>query len=281
MHWVYDRVLPHADEKEAVSIAASLVSLLMKEVRPAANLGEVCNKTVASVFHTPSRAADHYEQLKRESNTNARAMLPMARNYIAAGDTASKRFMRACFLAAASNVAPLSSPTGAYTFDTVRDVIEHGGGTPVFMGDVHAAVGSARHVLYIADNAGEIGFDSLVVEGIKHMGPRVTLLVKNTTFFEDATLEDARFFGLDRVVDRIVTADGFFAPPALPDDLKEFLEECDLVIGKGTGSYEALQGETGRKPAVFMLKVKCAPIARQTGAGHGEVVIKLEAPGAA
>lgn len=278
MHWVYDRVLPHADEKEAATIAGSLVSLLMKEITPEANLGEVCNKTVSSVFHTPSRAADHYEQLKQESNANAAAMLPMARKYIAAGATARERFMRACFLAAASNVAPLSSPTGAYTFDNVRDIIDKGGSTPVFMGDVHAAVSSARHVLYIADNAGEIGFDSLVVEGIKHMGPKVTLLVKNTTFFEDATLDDARFFGLDRAVDRIVTADGFFAPPALPDDLKEFLEECDLVIGKGTGSYEALQGETTGKQAVFMLKVKCAPIARQTGVGHGAVVIKLEAP---
>jgi uncharacterized protein with ATP-grasp and redox domains len=145
------------------------------------------------------------------------------------------------------------------------------------MGDVYSAVSDARHVLYIADNAGEIGFDSLVVEAIRQMGSRVTLLVKNTTFFEDATLDDARFFGLDRAADRVVTADGFFAPPALPDDLKELLEECDLVIGKGTGSYEALQGETGGKPAVFMLKVKCAPIARQTGAGHGDVVIRLEA----
>src|SRR5208283_2301436 len=124
---------------------------------------------------------------------------------------------------------------------------------------------AGRRILYITDNAGEIGFDSLVIDLIGRMGSRVTLAVKEKTFFEDATLEDARFFGLDKGVDRIVTVDGFFAPRAVPGDLREIFTESDLIIGKGTGSYEALSGETCGKPSIFMLKVKCGPIARETG----------------
>jgi hypothetical protein len=51
-------------------------------------------------------------------------------------------------------------------------------------------------------------------------------------------------------------------------------------VGKGTGTYEALHGEMAGKPLVVMLKVKCRPIARQTGALEGEVVIGLDRPGA-
>jgi damage-control phosphatase, subfamily I len=278
MHWVYGRILPHVDEKGVVGIASTLVNVLMKEVGPSANVGTLCNRTVASVFHSPSRAARHYEALKRECNENARVILPSAREYVVAGRTARERFERACFLAAASNVAPLNSPSGAYTFYEIRNIVDQGTSLPVFIGNAYAAVKRAKHVLYIADNAGEIGFDSLVVDQIKKMGQKVTLVVKAATFFEDATLEDAVFFGLDRVVDGMATAEGFFAPHALPKGLQEVLDGCDLVIGKGTGSYEALHGETGTKPAVFMLKVKCGPIARQTGTHMGEVVIRTEAP---
>ena len=104
----------------------------------------------------------------------------------------------------------------------------------------------------------------------------MTLVVKERTFFEDATLEDALFFGLDQGADRIVRAEGFFAPRAQPGDLREIFTESDLIIGKGTGTYEALSGETGGKPSVFMLKVKCGPIARAEGVSEGDVVVRLD-----
>jgi uncharacterized protein with ATP-grasp and redox domains len=252
------------------------MDVLLRDVRPSANLGSVCNSAVGSLFASPSRVADCYEELKRESNENAGALLPRARAYIDAGKTAREKLERSCFLAAASNIAPLNSPSGAYTFQEIAQIIDRDDLAPVVAGDVYQAVGASRRILYVADNAGEIGFDSLVIDLIGRMGPRVTLVVKERTFFEDATLEDARFFGLDKGVDRIVAADGFFAPRAVPEDLREIFTESDLIIGKGTGSYEALSGETGGKPSIFMLKVKCGPIARGTGVDEGNVVIRLD-----
>ena len=57
--------------------------------------------------------------------------------------------------------------------------------------DVYGAVKAAKHILYMTDNAGEIGFDSLVLSQLKAMGKHVTLLVKTNAFFEDATMSDA------------------------------------------------------------------------------------------
>ena len=279
MHWVYGRVASIADREELPGIARRLVDVLLRDVRPSANLGSLCNSAVDSVFASPSRAADHYEKLKRESNEYAAALLPRARAYIDAGKTMREKLERSCFLAAASNIAPLNSPSGAYTFQEISQIIDRDNFAPVVAGDIYRAVRAGRRILYITDNAGEIGFDSLVIDLIRRMGPRVTLVVKERTFFEDATLEDARFFGLETSTDRIVTVDGFFAPRAVPESLREIFEESDLVIGKGTGSYEALSGETEGKPSIFMLKVKCGPIAGKTGISEGNVAIKLDRGG--
>jgi damage-control phosphatase, subfamily I len=276
MHWVHGRVAPHAEEDAVHHMTERLISTLLREVVPQVNLGSLCNSAVWSVFETPSRAASHYEQLKRESNKNASVVLPLAKTYIESATTDREKLERACGLAAAANVAPLNSPTGAYTFQEIKQIIEGKGDQPVVMGDIYRAVKGAQKILYVTDNAGEIGFDSLVIDIVKRLGPSITLVVKGRTYFEDATLEDARFFDLDKSVDRLMTTEGFFAPEEVSAELRQLFRDSDLLLVKGTGSYEAFAGDTQGKPAVFMLKVKCDPIARETGIPKGRVVVKLD-----
>jgi damage-control phosphatase, subfamily I len=275
MHWVHSRVEPHTEREALPEMTKRLLNTLLRDVVPGANLGSLCNSAVGSVFGTPSPAATYYEDLKRESNKNANFVLPLAKAYIQGGKTDREKLERACSLAAASNVAPLNSPTGAYTFQEIIDIIEGRDDIPVVIGDVYGAVRDAKQILYVADNAGEIGFDSLVIDVIKQMGLRVTLVVKERTYFEDATLEDARFFDLDKSIDKMVMAEGFFAPEEVSEELYRVFSESDLLLVKGTGSYEAFSGGTQGKPAVFMLKVKCDPIARETGIAKGKVVVRL------
>ena len=111
---------------------------------------------------------------------------------------------------------------------------------------------------------------------LKRLGPKVTLVVKKQTFFEDATLEDANAFGLEKLVDEIITVPGFLAPDEMDEHTAASFESSDLVISKGTGSYEALHGEIRDKKAVFMLKVKCKPIARELGLDVGNIIVKTE-----
>jgi uncharacterized protein with ATP-grasp and redox domains len=252
------------------------VGILLKETSPTANVGALCNGTVWAALETTPALAKHYEDLKAESNEYARHLLPEAAAHIVNADTARAGFERACFLAAAANVSPLNAPSGAYTFSEMRSLMTGESPAPAVVGDACGAVKAASRVLYVTDNAGEIGFDSLVLTQLKAMGKHVTLVVKEKTFFEDATISDALFFGLDGLVDEIVATSGFLAPGNLEPPVERALAESDLVLAKGTGSYEALKGELGRKPAIFMLKVKCPAIAREAGLNTGTTIVKLE-----
>jgi damage-control phosphatase, subfamily I len=253
-----------------------IVGILLKETSPAANVGALCNSTVWAVLETTPVLAKHYEQLKAESNKHAKHLLPEAATHILNADTARAGFERACFLAAAANVSPLSAPSGAYTFSEMRSLMSGESPAPAAVGDAYGAVKAARRVLYVTDNAGEIGFDTLVLTQLKAMGKHVTLVVKDQTFFEDATKSDALFFGLDGLVDSIITVKGFLTPAELEPRVSQALHHADLVMAKGTGSYEALKDELGGKPAIFMLKVKCPAIARETGLAAGTTVVMLE-----
>ena len=276
IHWVYERAAAYTAPEDTSALIRRIVGILLKETSPVSNVGTLCNSTVWAALEITPALGKHYEDLKAVSNENAKNLLPEAAEHVVNADTARASFERACFLAAAANVSPLSAPSGAYTFSEMRPLMSDDSPAPTVVGDAYGAVKSARRVLYVTDNAGEIGFDSLVLTQLKAMGKHVTLVVKEKTFFEDATNSDALFFGLDRLVDSIVTARGFLAPAELEPHAAQALHDADLVLAKGTGSYEALRDELGRKPAIFMLKVKCPAIARETGLDIGMTVVKLE-----
>ena len=100
--------------------------------------------------------------------------------------------------------------------------------------------------------------------------------MKEEPFFEDATKKDASFFELDGSVDQILTLRGFFVPNEVPSALLDAFKNSDLVISKGTGNYEGLESEADGKPTIFLLKVKCEPIAKRTGADIGRFIMKDE-----
>ena len=218
----------------------------------------------------------HYENLKDKSNENARKILPEAAEFIRLGETPQARLGRACFLAAAANVAPLNAPSSPYTFQEIRDLMNQGIDDRAMNDDLFGVLKESRHVLYVTDNAGEIGFDSLVIRQIKEMGLKVTLVVKKQTFFEDATLEDVHAFGLSELVDEVVTVPGFMVPSEMDPAVAGLFGSSDFIIAKGTGAYEALHGEIADKRAAYMLKVKCKPIARELGVVEGGVIVKLQ-----
>lgn len=274
VHWVFERAAPHTPDPEITKLVRSIVGILVHDVSPEANLGSLCNSTVHRVFQFTKGLAEHYEKIKEKSNENAKKILPEAVEYISSGQTANDRLARSCMLAAAANVAPLNAPSNPYTFQEIRDLMNKGIDTFI-IDDLLGVIKASVHVLYITDNAGEIGFDSLVVRQIKELGPKVTVVVKEKTFFEDATMNDANAFGLDRLANRVVTVPGFMVPHEMDSSMEALFKSSDFIIAKGTGSYEALHGEHGSKKAAFMLKVKCKPISRELGIDEGGVIVKL------
>jgi uncharacterized protein with ATP-grasp and redox domains len=150
------------------------------------------------------------------------------------------------------------------------------GSIPLLIGDAFGAAERADHVLFLADNAGEIGFDSLIIEELKAMGLSVTLVVKEDPFFEDATVEDACYFGLDKLADNILTTKSVFIPGYSTPPLEEVYKKSDLLIAKGVFNFESLAGEGLEKPVIYMLKMKCGLLSRLNNAHLGDVIVRLE-----
>jgi len=133
------------------------------------------------------------------------------------------------------------------------------------------AVVEAQSILYLADNAGEIVFDRVL---IKQLDPaRVTLVVRGGPIINDAILADAKAAGLHEIVE--IIDNGSDAPGTILDDCSaEFnrrYNAADLVLAKGQGNFETLSHEQRR--IYFLFKVKCPVIAEHVGLPLGTHVL--------
>ena len=265
-----------ANEKGRLLLTKTLLEILSKEFDSEINVGSLSNKLTDAIPNYLSQSSKYYRPLKRKNNRLAKKLLSSAKDYIKKGRTLQQKFERACFLASASNVAPMNVPSGGFVFQEVKRVLRGKKPFPAMMGPLFQEARKASHILYIADNAGEIGFDSLLIACLKEMGSKINLIVKEGPFFEDATMEDVLFFRIDQSVDHIFTLNGFFVPQEIPPALMDLYQESDLIISKGTGNYEALKGEVKGKTAIYMLKIKCRTISKEIGADIGSFVVKLE-----
>jgi len=276
LEWVYGRTVAQNDGRDIPQLFKSIAGLLYNGMGASTNLGDICNQAVDLIYKFVAPTSDFWEELKRKTNGYVETLLSGGKGYIAKGCSPRERVERALHLAAAGNVAPMGAPSGALAFPEAIEIMEGKGCAPILIGDAYDAVRKAKNILYVTDNAGEIGFDSLLISELKEMGIKVTVVVKDPPYFEDATKEDARRFGLDRMADKIAAVNKVFIPGKDEGPASDAYRESDLMIIKGTGNYDALRGETDGKAAIFLLKVKCDPIARDTGAVEGEFVIKLD-----
>ena len=276
LKWLIERVAVLGGEQACYKAVRSVSKVISDEFNPMVNVGSLANRSIETAENLIMVKADYFEKIKSRNNQIARRVLPVAKDFINRGQTLKEKFERACSLAKASNVAPIGVPSGAFKFEEVEDIIK--GKSPIseVSEELYETAQSAKHILYLADNAGEIGFDSLFIAKLKERGSKITLIVKEEPFFEDATKKDASFFGLDGSVDQILTIRGFFVPNEVPPALLDAFKNSDLVISKGTGNYEGLESEADGKPTIFLLKVKCEPIAKRTGAHIGSFTIKHE-----
>jgi len=141
-------------------------------------------------------------------------------------------------------------------------------------GRLRAEFERARKILYLADNAGEIAFDKLLIEEFVSKGKEVTVAVRDKPIINDATYEDAEEVSLTELV-RVITTGFDGAGVLLPLTSYEFQREfegADLVISKGQGNFEGLSQEEG--PIFFLLKAKCPVIAKELALPVGSTVLK-------
>lgn len=116
---------------------------------------------------------------------------------------------------------------------------------------------NARNVLYLTDNAGEIGFDRILGEAIQARYPhaQLTFCVRGKPVHNDATWEDAQFIGLPFPVIDHGTDLGGFSFDQISDEAQTAFDRADVIIAKGMGNVESLYG--CGYPIYYAFLIKC------------------------
>ena len=135
----------------------------------------------------------------------------------------------------------------------------------------------AKTLLFFTDNSGEIGLDKLLIETMlkEKTFKRIGFVVKGGPIINDATLEDARYMGLNELpnIEFLTVSNGEkgTGPAISSQEVDGWVKAYDVVIAKGQANYEGLNEFSG---IFFMLIVKCPTIAADMGANINDAVFK-------
>jgi len=215
---------------------------------------------------------DPYQQVKRQYNELALKMLPDLRERVRAVEDP---ILTALKLAIAGNIIDFGALSG--NFDLAQIVEETLRSEFALDGyeRFRSALDRVARIVYLGDNTGEIVFDRILIETLlRHKAFEIVFVVREMPIINDATMEDACYVGLDRLV-RVISNGSDAPATVLSECSPEMLETygaADIIIAKGQGNYESLSDEQG--PLFFLLKAKCPVVARDLGCEVGDIVLR-------
>lgn len=258
---------------------AEVLRLLNREFRPTAvpaDLGTKRDRLIKKITGN----GDPYERLKGQSNRTALKLLPYAREIVEDGYNQQDRFKRASLCAIVGNVMEFGIPSHRFTFGSVRKLLREAARDLAIddTNKIYATAKSANRVLYLTDNAGEIVFDTVLVEQLKSMGIAVTVAVKSEPIINDATYRDAETSGMTGVADRVITTGTDAVGLVLKESSEEFAEaynSAHMIFAKGMGYAETLTECRLTRPHVLLFRTKCDCVANYFGVPCGKNVAKM------
>jgi uncharacterized protein with ATP-grasp and redox domains len=234
-------------------------------------LAHEVHKIVKNITHEK----DPYKKVKKESNDAVLKMYPELKATVKKSKDPLRTAVR---LAIAGNIIDFG-PLQTFNLETaVKEVLEK-----KFAIDDYEKLKEnltvAETLLFFADNAGEIGFDKLLVETFLQTKKlkKIRFVVKGGPIINDATLEDAIYMGLCDLpnVEFLILSNGEAGtgPERNSQTVKSWIEKHDLVISKGQGNYEGLSEHNG---LFFMLMAKCSVIASDLNVKVSDIILKYK-----
>lgn len=226
-------------------------------------------------LHQITGVSDPYAAAKARHNHIAMGLLPVLREEIRKSASPLAAAVR---IAIAGNMIDMGAGGDVNEADVFRS-LRQATSAPFYgkMDLFEQALGDAESILYLADNAGEIAFDRLLIEQLPLAG--VTLVVRGAPVINDATRMDAHAVGLDDLVE--VMDNGSDAPGTILEDCSQEFQrrfaEADLIIAKGQGNFESLSHQLGN--IFFLFKVKCPMVASHIGQPVGKQVLARSSQG--
>ncbi len=231
------------DPETAYAFAKAVMALFL-EAKPGENsavLGARINKLYMEFYGLPQ---DRFQEEKQISNRFVMARLDTIRKKL---DQAADPVLTGLQYAIMGNYIDFSALGNSVSFDDFDKMLEEPEkfsfdrtSYESFCRDLE----NAETLLYLTDNAGELGFDWLLAEVLQRRYPRlrITFCVRGFPAHNDATREDYAFMGIPfPVMDNGSDVGGTDLSSVSPETVQA-LESADVVIAKGMGNTETLYG---------------------------------------
>ena len=235
---------------------------------------EMANE-VHKVVRELTNVRDPYAKVKRDSNDQVLKLYPMIKTMVEESDDPLKAAIR---IAIAGNIIDY----GALREFNLKRTIQKVYAMRFALDEsekLKEMLESADTFLFFADNAGEIGFDRLLIETLlkEKSFKRIGFVVKGGPIINDATLDDAFYMGLNKLSNieflTISNGEAGTGPQRNSQEVEGWIRAYDLVIAKGQGNYEGLS-EFHR--IFFALIVKCPLIARDLNVNVGDIILSYK-----
>jgi len=203
---------------------------------------------------------DAYAELKQRSNDMILALLPQIRPLV---EQADDPLAMALKFSRTGNFLDFGILTPEAAEKALWDAVVH---TPEeeLDGKTYAAflqdMSSAKTLLILGDNAGEIVFDTLLAEQLHRQYPalHICYCVRGKNTLNDATRADSAYVGMDQLAEIIDNGSAISGTELAyaGEELKAALDTADVILSKGSGNLECLAGCGLNIYYIFMCKCR-------------------------
>lgn len=233
----------HGDEGQVTGFARDLMRLLAggPEEMAAPYYSPEIAQLFCKHFDLPY---DRYQQEKADANRFALEHMEQLRQMVANAEDPLYAGLQCAIL---GNYLDFSALQGEVSFETLDKMIASAREIQVDRENfeaLRADFSNGKHLLYLTDNAGEIGFDRVFAEEIHRQCPelQITFCVRGGPALNDATREDAQTVGIPfPVIDNGSDIAGTVLSQA-GTDLQKALRQADVILAKGQANVETLLG---------------------------------------
>jgi uncharacterized protein with ATP-grasp and redox domains len=254
------------------------IALRLPDIPLASSPPEIA-RIIYGIIRKRTGRADPYEKLKDKSNRLALKIYPKLKKKVA---LSRDSLLTAVELAIAGNIIDYGVKNSLNVKKEIDKILSEEESVirterrSIFnYRSFKRALKGSANILYLADNAGEVVFDRVLIEEIRsaHPDKKVLYAVKEKPVINDALKKDAEDAGID-ISAQIITS-GLDTPgTVLSLCSKGFLDifwTADMVISKGQGNFEALS-DCGR-PVFFLFMAKCPVVARHVDCRLGDIIL--------
>lgn len=238
-----DLVRPLGDEKKTTEFLKKIMQMYIDA--PAEVPSPWFGPQVADLLHEMyGLEIDRFRQEKLDSNRFVLERMEEIRRRV---EAAEDPLLAGLQFAILGNYLDFSALQGNVSYEKLDEMLNGARDIDVtgpVLDRFRADLKKGRKLLYLTDNAGEIGFDRVFAETIQKTFPQleITFCVRGAVTQNDATREDAAAVGISfPVIDNGNRVAGTQIE-LLSQPAREALEGADVILAKGMGNAETMLG---------------------------------------